>query len=169
MSNPLTAIDALVIGGLRDSPALAAAMGGRATVFAYDSEYAVWDERQRPAGLDAWCWVLPEQSECDLLASSGAARLVRRYRVGVARAGRGVELLRACEWAVMRAVLTLCLRLRPDGGGAIRDPAPARLVDVTVGASDPQRDTAELPDGWSDVCVVSVSADVAHADMEVHA
>lgn len=166
MSNPLSAIDALVIDGLRRCSAVIAAMGGEAHVYTYDSSSAAWDHRQRPAGRDTWAWVMPAESECDYLATSGSARLVRRYRVGVASAARSLTLLREVEWAVMRSMFTLALRRGPTGGPII-EPAPCRLVDVVVGTSDPERDTSELPDGWSDVCVVTISVDVAHLDLAV--
>lgn len=166
MSDPLAAVDALVLAALRESPAVAAVTGGTAHVLAYDSPVAMWDERQSPAGLGAWCWVAPAESEVDLWATSSSARLLRRYRVGIGGDGRTPGLLRAMEYAAMRAMYMLGTR-RQAGGAALVDPSPARLVDVSVGASDPDRDRDEIPTGWTDVCVVSIAIELAHADLEV--
>lgn len=163
MANPLSDIDTLVAAALTGFTALTALVP-ESRIQLYDREIDI-RQMEGATGLGSRIWVVPLASDVNLTWSSGRAEITRRYAVHYGSAGLKLSDCREIEWQIMRALTRLFEGVGPDGVTPITQPTPLQIENVSVGASDPEREPMLDPEEWRDVCDVSVMAFVARADL----
>lgn len=162
-SNPLTAIDLIIVDQLRYFTALTTIVNAN-MIQVWDREVDLRDDPEEQQDAGPRVWLVPVRTDPKIDYSSSSARIELIYNIGYGTGRITVESSRLIEWVLIRLAARLYKGIGPTG--VALDPntaAPLLIEKFLTGPCNPDREPLDAPQEWQGVFELRVVAMAAHA------
>lgn len=161
----LDKFDVLIHAAIADYPGMGDFVPA-ANIQLWLEDIEIFEEIEANPDLGPRLWIVPDDSDFELSASSSHALHGRGYVIGFATGGDKVKIARTIERLVQKAVARLYAGKKPDGtalAGNEVDPAILESIAVTGNLTEHQK--LHGPAEWMATVSVKIFAQESHASL----